>query len=278
MKQSVLVIIVQLLAGPIALAADTKSPTTAPDFAAYTEHVKGTLVKIDMVPIKGGRFSFAIGKAAPKELQIKSFWMAKTECTWDQFETFWLQKDLPEKDRQFHRAGDAQTRPTPAYDDPHQGFGEEGYPAITMTAHSAMMYCRWLSEKTARKYRLPTEAEWEYACRAGGQLIKLDKSTLEEVAWFADNSESKTQPVMKKKPNAFGLYDMLGNAGEWCSPMEGKVLVLRGGWYATKLQELHCTNRVPFDPAWQKRDDSSPPSKWWLSDSTFAGFRVIREE
>jgi formylglycine-generating enzyme required for sulfatase activity len=263
------------------LAADSKSPVTAPaSFEAYTQHVKGTLVKIDMVPIKGGRFSFAIGKAAPQELQIKSFWMAKTECTWDQFETFWLQTDLSEKERKFLRrdAGDAQTRPTPAYDDPHKGFGQEGYPAITMTAHSAMMYCRWLSEKTARKYRLPTEAEWEYACRARGQLIKLDKSALEEVAWFVDNSQESTHPVMTKKPNTIGLYDMLGNAGEWCSPMEGKVFVLRGGWYATNLHELHCGSRVPFDPAWQKSDDSSPPSKWWLSDSTFSGFRVIREE
>jgi formylglycine-generating enzyme required for sulfatase activity len=252
------------------------APTTKPadPFQPYTEHVKGTLVKIEMVPIKGGRFSFAIGKAQPKEIEIRSFWMAKSECTWEQFDPFWLQTDLPRNDRDFR----TKTRPSPAYGDPHRGFGEVNHPVISITGNSASMYCQWLSEKTGRKYRLPTEAEWEYACRAGSPPTKLTPTQLDDLAWYEGNSVETTHPVMKKKPNDCGLYDMLGNAGEWCTQLEGKAAVIRGGSYISKPADVTCLARLPFDPAWQKSDDSFPPSKWWIFDVPFTGFRVVREE
>jgi formylglycine-generating enzyme required for sulfatase activity len=261
------------------------APTTKPaePFKPYTEHLRGTAVKIEMVPIMGGRFSFAIGKAQPIPIELKSFWIAKTECTWDQFFTFSYQLDLPREQRKnyfrdLRKEPDARTRPSWPYFDPTLGRGEDGCPVINITAHSAVMYCRWLSEKTGKKYRLPTEAEWEWACRAGSPLAKLNLARLDEFAWHQGNSEETTHPVMKKKPNAWGLHDMLGNAGEWCTPMEGKVPVLRGGSYLSKPADVNCFARSPFDPSWQARDTEDPKSNCWLYDGPFAGFRVIREE
>jgi formylglycine-generating enzyme required for sulfatase activity len=262
----------------LSLLAAAPSTKPADRLEAYTEHVKGTLVKIDMVPINGGRFSFGIGKAQPKAIEIKSFWMAKSECTWDQFDTFEMQRDLPEGQRKFVPASDARTRPTAPYFNPTFDFGREGYPVISVTAHSAQMYCRWLSEKTGHKYRLPTEAEWEWACRAASPLTELKPARLDEVAWHQGTSEETTHPVMKKKPNSWGLYDMLGNAGEWCTQLEGKVPVIRGGSYVSKPADVSCLARLPFDPDWQKSDDSFPRSKWWIFDVHFTGFRVVREE
>jgi formylglycine-generating enzyme required for sulfatase activity len=253
---------------PVQVWADDKEK-----FTPYTEHVPKTLVKFDMVPIPVGKFDFSIGGKTKKEIELKRFWIAKTECTWDQFETFYLQLDLPQNQRSFARI---KTRPSAPYEDPSRDFGRSGYPVISITAYSAEMFCKWLSEKTGRKYRLPTEAEWEYACRAG--VEELDKDDLLSMGWLNENAENKTQPAAKKKPNGFGLFDMLGNAGEWCTPLEGKVPVLRGGWYATKIDELYSGTRSPFDKAWQIRDAQVPPSKWWLSDAPFAGFRVVREE
>ncbi len=261
-------------------AAPTSSPdqTTASgtSLKPYTEKIEGTLVQIEMVPIPSGKIDFSLdGKPPFKTIEIKSFWIAKTECTWDQYDTFYLQLDLPERQRRWLHGADAKTRPSSPYVNPDCDFGHAAHPAINLTAHAGKMYCQWLSKMTGRKYRLPTPAEWEYACRAGADEVRATDDT----AFTSENSPNQsTQPVAKKKPNAFGLYDMLGNVGEWTITQDGKNEFLCGGHFLQSAKKITSATREPFNPAWQIRGQPNAPSKWWLSDGQIAGFRVVREE
>ncbi|MDH7571717.1 MAG: formylglycine-generating enzyme family protein, partial [Armatimonadota bacterium] len=195
--------------------------------------------------------------------------------TWDVFDVFAYRLDVPEERRE---QVDASTRPSKPYGAPDRGFGHEGYPAMSLSYLAAEKFCAWLSEKSGKKFRLPTEAEWEYACRAG-QLAAApfkDKADLDKVAWYYDNADDTTHPVAKKAPNAWGLYDMLGNVKEWCVGLDGKPVV-RGGSYDDPAEKVHPGAREPFNPDWQMTDPQEPKSRWWLTDGPMVGFRVVCE-
>jgi formylglycine-generating enzyme required for sulfatase activity len=277
-----------ILQNSFSLAAQADKPTTAPAaFTAYTERIPHTTVKFDMLPIPAGKIKFATdAKSPPREIQIKRFWMAKTECTWQEYQVWMFRLDLAAQERtEFFKTHPSRLHPRhPLYDVP-QNFSRPEYPALALTSDAAKTYCEWLSKLTGKKYRLPTEAEWEYVCRAGGEIIHFDKPTILNAAWCAENSAEGNEdgdpmehPVGKKKPNPWGFYDLLGNLGEWCTTIDGKSAVLRGGSYLTKASDLHLGHRAPFDPEWQSTDPQDPKSKWWLSDAPFAGFRIVREE
>jgi formylglycine-generating enzyme required for sulfatase activity len=155
----------------------------------YTETIPGTSIKFEMVPVPGGTFRMGspageAGRADDEgpqhEVTIRPFYMGKLEVTWDEYDQFAFSLDIakerPQGDASKQTSAgkqapvvDAVTRPTPPYADESFGYGKGRQPAISMTHHAAVEYCRWLSQKTGKTYRLPTEAEWEYACRAGSK-------------------------------------------------------------------------------------------------------------
>jgi formylglycine-generating enzyme required for sulfatase activity len=248
--------------------------------ASITESISGTTVKINLVPIPAGKTTIA-DPADPKkttEVAIGPIYMSKTEVTWDQYDIFVYRLDEPDPATAAANA-DASTHPSKPYISMDRSFGHTGYAAIGMSFRGAEEFCNWLSTKTGHKYRIATEAEWEYAAHAGkpGDYPDgVDASKLSNIAWFKDDAEEKTHPVASKKPNAWGLFDMAGNAAEWVLGADGKPVV-KGGSYKESPDGLKISGRVKQSAAWNASDPQIPKSKWWLADCTFVGFRIVRE-
>lgn len=235
------------------------------------------------------------------KVKLDPFWMSKVEVTWDIFEPF-LYKDYEVNNTASVSVQvDAVTRPTKPYLDMTFGMGKQNHPALAMTQYNAIQFCKWLYARTGVFYRLPTEAEWEYACKAGNNedyYFGNDSKKLNEYAWFATNSEKKTHEVGLKKPNAWGLYDMLGNVAEWtydeyksdfyASSGQTEVknpvaladklypLVIRGGSYEDDAKALRSTARRASDPVWKQIDPQIPKSNWWFPEAPFIGIRLVR--
>jgi formylglycine-generating enzyme required for sulfatase activity len=249
-------------------------PTPLPKVGEkFEERLPGTLVRFEMVPIPAGKAS-APSTQQSKEIaqDIKPIWMSKTEVTWDLYDIWAFQFDLTEEQK---GAGvDAKSRPSKTYGAPDRGFGHQGYAAISMTDRSAKNFCEWLSKKTGKHYRLPTQAEWMYACRAGESEEATARTPLADRAWYVDNADEKTHPVATKKPNAWGLYDMLGNAAEWVINPDGNSVVI-GGSYVDEAEDVTCSKVQTQKPSWNETDPQNPKSRWWLSDAWFVGFRVV---
>lgn len=313
------------LLGAIGLSAESvgqpPSPTSAAEMKPYTQEIPGTALKFQMLPIPGGTFTMGSPESEENRLEdegpqfkveIAPFWMGKHEVTWDEYDQFAFSMDLkakknagvdPATQPETEKKADAVTRPTPPYADETFGFGRKGQPVICVTHHSAMEYSRWLSEKTGVLYRLPTEAEWEYACRAGTKTAYSfgdDPGKIEEYAWYVENAE-KPQAIGKKKPNPWGLHDMHGNVSEWCldhyvadlysklaespQPLKGPVqlpdeqeysYVAKGGSWDDDADRLRSATRISSNREWSVQDPQRPQSIWWHTDATFVGFRLVR--
>lgn len=277
------------------------------DFSTYDQKVPGSQLNIKMVPVKGGTFmmgSNAADKAKlPDELPatnvtVSSFWMGAYEITHDIFDIFFRDENTA-----VGTQVDAVTRPTPQYIDLSWGMGKTGgYPVNSMSQDAALMFCRWLYKNTGIFYRLPTEAEWEYACRAGSTTIYPfgdNPKDLGKYAWYQKNSKEKYHKVGEKLPNALGLYDMLGNVSEWTldqydekyfeklgsnavdpliPPTTRYPRSLKGGSYLDDAEALRSASRQHSVSSWNKRDPQIPRSRWWLTDGMFVGFRIVRPE
>ncbi len=226
--------------------------------------------------IPGAAYSFELrlvpGKA---DGSIKPFYMGVTEVTWEAADTYIYRLD-EERGVPVPGGADAVTRPTKPYLPPDRGFGHEGYAAISLGFANAKEFCVWLSAHSGKKYRLATEAEWEWACTAGGKEMEVPMDALDGVAWYAANSNEMPHPVATKKANGLGLHDMLGNVQEWCVAADGKG-VTKGGSYRDGAERMRAGHREVSDRAWNASDPQVPKSKWWLSDGPFVGFRVVRE-
>jgi len=221
-------------------------PEVVEGFKNYAERIPGTNVKFGMVAIPGGTFQMGSPEGEryrkPDEgpdhkVRLSPFWMGRAEVSWREYEVFLAQRGTKGKQDENVRATAAVTGPTPPYGSPDQGWGRGSRPAITMTHHAAIIYCEWLSSVTGKKYRLPTEAEWEYACRAGtaspyffagdparfsgrfwiNKILGVRTTPIAEYAKYRITSSARTSPPSASKPNPWGLVNMLGNVKEFCS-------------------------------------------------------------
>jgi formylglycine-generating enzyme required for sulfatase activity len=282
----------------------------------YKEVLAGANTTFEMVPIPGGKFMMGSpdgeqgrgeDEGPQHEVEIEPFWMGATEVTWDGYETWSFELDIKRrkfgglKPTELDPFADLVTRPTAPYTDMTFGMGKEGYPAICMTELAAKMYCEWLTAKTGRYYRLPTEAEWEYACRAGTTTAYSfgdDAAQLGDYAWIKENSSKKYQKVGQKKPNPWGLYDMHGNVSEFVldgyaedayeqlaggtsknpfnPPQELYPRVARGGSWKDEPAACRSARRIASAEEWKEQDPQIPQSRWYFTDATFVGFRVVR--
>jgi formylglycine-generating enzyme required for sulfatase activity len=289
---------------------------TAAEMKPYREVIANAEVSFEMVPIPGG--TFVMGSPATEadrnddegpqhEVAIEPFWMGKCEVTWDEYEIWMFNLDIQRRElakvapTELEARADAVTRPTKPYTDMTFGMGKEGFPAICMTQLAARTYCEWLSAKTGRYYRLPTEAEWEYACRAGTKTAYSfgdDPAELDQYAWYFDDSEDAYHQVGQKKPNPWGLHDMHGNVAEWVldqyipdyyQQFAGKVsnnpwaiptkiypLAVRGGSWDDDPAGLRSAARKGSNKEWKQQDPQLPQSVWYFTDALFLGFRVVR--
>lgn len=289
---------------PLLFAAFSLNSIAQNNFSEYKQSIPGSVLSFKMVPIKAGSFMIGSptgekGRAADegpqKKVEVSAFWMAAFEVTRDELDVFLKDENTSQNDEV-----DAITRPSPQYIDLSYGMGKEGgFPANSMSQYGALMYCRWLYNKTGIFYRLPTEAEWEYACRAGTNTTYFfgnDSTQLDKYAWYEKNSGEKFHKTGEKAPNPWGLYDMLGNVMEWTldhyeanryatiaskDPMvkgneDRYPKALRGGGYASPAGELRAANRIASDPVWNRRDPQIPKSRWWITDAPWVGFRLVR--
>jgi formylglycine-generating enzyme required for sulfatase activity len=280
---------------------------TAQTLKAYEQELPGSSVKFKMIPIPAGTFTLGSpptesgreeDEGPQKKIAMSAFWMGEHEVTFAEWDVFFKSVDVPQTKA---IAVDAVSRPTAQYIDLTWGMGRDGkQPTNSMSQAATIMYCKWLYSKTGIFYRLPTEAEWEYGCRAGTTTAySFDNSParLKEYAYFKDNSANKFQKVGQLKANAWGLYDMQGNLSEWTldqydpaayqklpdnakdpriAPGSRHPRVVRGGSYLSDAKECRCANRIPSLADWNKRDPQIPKSRWWLTDGMTVGFRLVR--
>jgi formylglycine-generating enzyme required for sulfatase activity len=282
---------------------------------SYTEKIPATDIAFDMVAIPGGAFLMGSPESekgrqtdeGPQHpVAIKPLWVGKLEVTWDEYDRYRKEEavEAPEENVKRLKANpDAITGPTKPYADETFAHGRQGKPCLCITHHAAMEYCRWLSKKTGKAYRLPTEAEWEWACRAGTTTAYSfgdDPKKLVEYACFDDNADDNTFKVGSKKPNPWGLFDMHGNVAEWCldhykadyyktfsldkltpEPVlmpdaKRYSYVVRGGSWIDPADKCRSASRLGSNKDWLKRDPQGPQSIWWMTDADFVGFRVVR--
>lgn len=288
-------------------------------FENFMETIPGTAASISMIAVPGGEFTMGSPEDEPfrednegpqRRVRISPFFMGEVEVTWDQFWAFYSETMSEGRTppaviyaNNSREDIDAVSGPTPPFGLPDQGWGMGSRPAITMTHYSAQTFCQWLSLKTGRKYRLPTEAEWEYAARGGTatpyffegnpkklsnegflkSIFKPDTTGIYSHAVYVNNSGNRTQEPSEARPNPFGLKNMLGNVMEYCSdwyaedayksvsdgeldpkgPSEGTEHVVRGGHYNSDAAELRSAARSHTEHDDWLRTDPQNPKSIW---------------
>ena len=298
------------------------------DIKSYKEKLPEEDLVFDMAAIPKG--SFMRGGSEPiagpkRKVEIDAFWMCRYEISWKQYQTWrdnidskkWpkLKGKAWEELKGTFTNNEIVTRPTRPHLDMSFGMGKKNRPATGITQLAAKTFCMWLSAKTGHFYRLPTEAEWEYACRAGTSskfFFGDDPAKLKDYGWFIDNSGGMYRERGTKKPNPWGLYDMHGNVSEWVldaydkdfyakGPLKNPVKlpskdvdknpfneadwpsviygrVVRGGSYSDTKEKLTSSFRQLSVNTWKIMDPQLPRSVWYHTTAPHVGFRVVRAE
>ena len=293
---------------------ETSKVTQVTEMKDYESVIPKTGVKFEMVAIPGGEFTMgspdneegrAPSEGPQRKVKVSPFWMGKYEVTWDMYEPFMItdvarNKDgTPEKIPDGAEPVDIISAPTTPYQEMSFGMGTQGYPAICMTQHAALKFCEWLSAQTGHYYRIPTEAEWEYACRAGstGPYSCKPEELADHAVMDPEQTRTGYEKVGTKKPNLWGLYDMHGNVLEWCldafsdegypaadgvldnpwvKPVKLYPRTVRGGsWYDTPGL-LRSAARTGSTGDWKVQDPQLPQSIWYHTDATWLGMRIVR--
>jgi len=270
-------------------------PARVEKFKNFNEKIPGTNISFDMVAIPGGKFKMGSPDNEPlrkndegplRKVTLSKFWIARTEVTWNEYMAFFRatgSQGRTEGQAVTNKNVDAISGATPPWGAPDQGWGKGSRPAITMSWHAANVYCQWLSKVTGKKYRLPTEAEWEYACRAGsetpyffagnpknftsaGFLKKIfgpDTAGIASRVVYKVNSTSRTKEPESVRANPFGLKNMAGNVSEFCldfysadtyradsteavnprGPSTGQEHVIRGGSFKSDARDVRSASR-----------------------------------
>ena len=275
--------------------ANYTEPAHVSKFESFREQIPGSTVTFDMIALPGGQFMMGSPDNEPlrkadegprHKVQLSRFWIGKTEVTWDEYMAFFRatgSQGRTEGQIVTKKNVDAISGATPPWGAPDQGWGKGTRPAITMSWHAANVYCQWLSKVTGKKYRLPTEAEWEYACRAGSEtpyffpgnprkfsssgflrkLLGPDTAVISSHVVYKVNSSTKTKEPKSVKPNSFGLVNMSGNVAEFCldyyspdaykkdsslvinptGPSDGQEHVIRGGSFKSDARDVRSAAR-----------------------------------
>jgi formylglycine-generating enzyme required for sulfatase activity len=194
----------------------------------HKESVNG--VEIEMIEVEEGRFLMGAPEGKGREderpqhlVRLPSFFIGKYPVTQAEWRAV---ADLPKEQRDLE--------PNPSH------FKGDSLPVEQISWEEAVEFCERLSKATGKNYRLPTEAEWEYACRAG--TIGAYAGDLNEMAWYSGNADDQTHPVGSKKPNRWGLYDMQGNVWEWCQDIYAEDYYRESPPESPPGAELSATN------------------------------------
>lgn len=302
-------------------------PETDPvPFEEFSQTIQGSDISLEMVPVPGGQFTMGSDNYGGRhEVVVDSFWISKFEITWDLYNQFvnaspedlrrevfislydvdidadaisspTMTEELLEVLREADIPADVISTPSPSWGDLTRGMGTDGYPAVNVTHFSAYMFTKWLTVKTGNFYRLPTEAEWELACR-GGIEGEGHSGDIDQYAWHVENSGRKYHQPGSKEPNLLGIYDMLGNVAEWTfdqyhenyfqllgdkpaenpwfRPDELYPRAVRGGSWMDSPEQASCFQRRGSDPNWKRDDPQLPKSLWWHTNAFNIGIRVV---
>ncbi len=278
-----------------AVHSEFTEPAKVEKFENFTEKIPGSNVTFDMVALPGGTYNMgspeseSLRKADEgpvRKVTVSRFWIAKTEVTWNEYMAFFRatsSQGRTEGQVVTKKNVDAISGATPPWGAPDQGWGKGTRPAITMSWYAANVYCQWLSKITGRKYRLPTEAEWEYACRGGTQtpyffpgdpkkftssglwrkLFRPDTAVISSRVVYIMNSQARTKEPGSMKANPYGLKNMSGNVAEFCldyyspdaykddstrminprGPASGREHVIRGGSFKSDAKDVRSASR-----------------------------------